>query len=269
LFKERLTQHGSIKEVNILNCESAVSIYQSIETTFGVDSDRLNAVFDSVAKNHWHFDSAPDDDLTSALQQIAGTQHPFEATYWFHLTRAKRDNRFEAGLLPLGRVIDSVWAMLFELLDEFPEDLWREFRAGVEGTFPDDEPGVEDYRRKVHNEFHWGPYAYLIKEHVLRDYRSSRILTRYLEQPEVVENICLNFKERHAVDLLALFRANTAPCIVRFSVDGSESKHLGAALRYIYYLWHGASDLPFNPIRIGIAMPTQINGIHFIETASD
>ena len=88
------------------------------------------------------------------MHQIGTTQFPFESTYWFHLTRTNRDNKFVAGILPLGMAIDSVWKMLFELLNGFPEELWQEFRLGMETSFVDDVSGVEDYRRKVHNEFH-------------------------------------------------------------------------------------------------------------------
>ena len=73
------------------------------------------------------------------------------------------------------------------------------------------------------------PYAYLIKEHALRDYRRFRGLTRYVNVPEVVENICLGFEEKYRIDLLALFKANTSPGVVRFRVDEFEHKHLGGS----------------------------------------
>lgn len=128
----------------------------------------------------------------------------------------------------------------------------------------DDVSGVEDYRRKVHNEFHWAPYAYLIKEHALRDYRRFRGLTRYVNVPEVVENICLGFEEKYRIDLLALFKANTSPGVVRFRVDEFEHKHLGGSAPVHILSTARSFSLPFNPIRKGAVTPAQIDDIGFL-----
>jgi hypothetical protein len=252
--------------VKILNCESAASIYESIESAFDVEASLLNASFSTIAGNYSHYDSASDDDLLSSLGDRVITRKPFDATYWFHLTRTKRSNHFEEGILPLGEVVDSVWEMLFELLNNsFPREEWLKFREGVEVGYSNDDIRIHDYRLKVRDPFYWGPFAYLIKEDAIREYRSSRSQTHYLDMPEVIENICVSFKRMYEVDLPTVFMANTTPCIVKFVDFNSRVQDLLAALRYLFLVWHGSEDFPLNGVYKGLITADRIQAIQFLE----
>lgn len=230
--------------MKVLNCESVTSIYESIESAFGIDALSLNKLFVVLKDKLTYLEMVSDDDLLLPLKERMTTDKLFDATCWFHLTRTVQSNKFEQGILPLGQVIDSIWDMLFGLLNNsFPLEQWIEFRKGMEGEYPRDDPRVFDYRLKVHDEFHWGPYAYLLKEYALYDYKNSRELTHYFDKAEVVENICISFKQRYHIDLLKMFKKNTQPCVVQFIDHNFTTRHLVAALRYLYFTYHEAIDL--------------------------
>ena len=110
-----------------------------------------------------------------------------------------------------------------------------------------------------------GPYAYLIKEHTIQEYRSARLETHYLYMPEVVENICVPFKKRFDIDLPQIFLKNTSPCIVKFLAPASNRSHLIAALRYLYFVHNRSNDFVLNPIHSGIVTYDQIVCVEFVE----
>jgi hypothetical protein len=254
-----------VSTLNILDCESADSIYESFRSLFGVGESTIKASFATTARKHLHFDSATDDELILPLEDRIATEEPFDATYWFHLTRTIRSNTFAEGILPLGNVLDSLWDMLFGFLgNTFPLEKWSEFRQGMEFSYCED-TRVGDYRLKVHDPFYWGPYAYLIRERTIQEYGSSRLETHYLYLPEVIENICVPFKNKFDIDLPQIFLENTSPCIVKFIARGSKISHLLAALRYLYFVHNRSNDFVPNPIHSGMVTHDQIVSVEFVE----
>jgi hypothetical protein len=97
----------------------------------------------------------------------------YDRTCWFHLTRTITANKFRQGILPLGQRLDAVWDFLYSVSDAM----------------------------------HWGPYALLIKDHA---FKSEQIGNHdYFDSPEIVEDVCIYFTERHRFDLLAAFKNST------------------------------------------------------------
>jgi len=214
-------------------------MYESIRLASGIDKPAINAAFDDLKVKRAYPDMIANGELLLALERQRGDQISFEGTCWFHLGRTVPDVTFEEGILPLGDAMPQIWNMLYNLLSNFPKEKWLEFRRNMESGFPDTTPGVRDYRLKAHNKFHWGPFAYLILESAFNDYHTSRIGTHYWDGPEVVDNICRCFSDRHSVDLLKAFQENTKPYVVKFIDYTWESKYLANALRYLYLTYLG------------------------------
>jgi hypothetical protein len=104
-------------------------------------------------------DSPSEEDLVQPVMKQIDTRKPFDATYWFHLTRTLPTTTFGEGILPLGRKLDSLWDMLFQLVEEnISRQDWLEFRQGMESDYPNDthindnllEHRIRDYRLKTH-----------------------------------------------------------------------------------------------------------------------
>ena len=132
--------------------------------------------------------------------------------------------------------------MLFGLLEgAFSEEQWLEFRWGIETEYSDDDPRIQGYRCTVLDEFHWGPFGYLIGELTIKTN------VHYFTMPELVEDISVTFKSRYDFDLPQRFLDATEPCLIKFSHDGSKRSELLAALRYLYMARYNQPDFMFNP----------------------
>ena len=84
---------------------------------------------------------------------------------------------------------------------------------------------------KVSNSLHWGPYALLTRDHA---FKSKEIGNHdYLGGPEIVEDICFCFAEKHGFDLLAAFLKRTKACIVKF-FDGPRDGCVDTAVYHLY-----------------------------------
>jgi len=167
------------------------------------------------------------------LESLAKAFSPplnFDATVWFHLTRAAANTSFDEGILPLCDAIDSIWNFLFNLASVFsvsPEH-WLNFRTEMETGHAGHSSSL--YSHKMSHEV--GPFAVLIRDAA---FRSQDIGNHdYLNTPEIIEDICITFKKLHSLDLMPEFLKATQPCIVKFRDAQTEPYHLGIALYYLY-----------------------------------
>jgi len=158
----------------------------------------------------------------------------FDRTCWFHLTRTHPANKFEQGLLPLDRYVDSIWNFLFSLLKgDITKKEWNDFRHCIETNFPNHFAHL--YRLKINDSFHWGPHAILVKDVAFREQEVGA--HNYFRTPEIVEDICTCFEKKYNMDLSDRFIKNTVPCIVKFCEDEAEFSYLKPALMYLYCVY--------------------------------
>ena len=214
----------------LLDCESIDSIYGSLETIAGAKRSAIESFLDSMDLDALYNSSSPpscprNDYLLDAFRKNFHSSLSYDATCWFHLTRVAENTNFEAGILPLGQQLDSIWDFLHSLVrTAISEKLWNDFRQGkLQGT---------DYLMKTENPFHWGPYAILVRDIAFMPKEVGN--HDYLFGPEIVEDICICFEKVHKIDLLALFRKSTKPCIVKFVDSTPQSKYLRATIFYLY-----------------------------------
>lgn len=215
-----------------LDCETIDSTYESLEQILGTSRSRLESLFEGIDiesfyRNRPHHPQPPEDLVFSEVRKLATLEGEYDRTCWFHLTRILDTNTFEQGILPLGKCLDAIWNLLYSLArKQVSAEEWGEFRSDM-GSH--DHAGL--YEMKVSDATEWGPYAFLIKDHA---FRSKEIGNHdYLGAPEIVEDICMCFTQKHGFDLLAAFTKKTKPCIVKF-FDGPRSDCVETAIYHLY-----------------------------------
>ncbi|HXM51223.1 MAG TPA: hypothetical protein VN956_25490 [Pyrinomonadaceae bacterium] len=235
----------------ILDCESVPSIYESLHKSFGIDEGSLNEWFDELGAELAHLDEASDEFLLRPIKNLVVPDKPFDTTFWFHLTRTLRSTTFTEGILPLPKVLDSLWEALFELAQHIvSREDWDQFRLSLSGIY--------EYNSKLEDAIHWGPYGFLILPLAMADYTSSQTFSHYLTSPEIIEDICGHFREDFNFDLLAAFQECTVARIIKFEDHKSKLEHLCAAIRYLYFVYHGKYPDVLNPIFSGEVGYSQI-----------
>jgi hypothetical protein len=162
---------------------------------------------------------------------LRSAQDRMDGCYWFHGTRVPAETSFDEGLQTLPQRVEYVWIFLRSLVsNEVTDGEWQDFRRTVESTHPHHLAGL--YRMKLAGNIHHGPYAFLVREILLR----QRTLGNhdYLSLPEVVEDICACFQETFgAPELRSAFIKATKPCIVKFYDKTARSDLLPNALDYL------------------------------------
>jgi hypothetical protein len=254
-----------------LDCETIDSTYESLEQILGTTRSRLESLFDgldieSFYRNKPHHPQSPEDLIFSEVRKLATLEGDNDRTCWFHLTRTLVTNTFEQGILPLGKCLDAIWNLLYSLARKHVSvEEWDEFRRDM-GSH--DHAGL--YEMKVSDPREWGPFALLIKDHA---FRSKEIGNHdYLGVPEIVEDICMCFTQKHGFDLLAAFTKKTKPCIVKFFA-GPRSDCVETAIYHLYKAHRGekcsiqcntcydAEGVPVAPDRImNVEFPTYRTG---------
>ncbi len=185
-----------------------------------------------------HHPQPPEEFIFSQVRKVATLPGEYDRTCWFHLTRTEEKNKFEQGILPLGQCIESIWNFLYSLAcKRVSLDEWANFRCDMG---PNHHANL--YEMKVNNSREWGPYAILTRDHA---FKSKEIGNHdYLGAPEIVEDICICFREKYDVDLLAEFINKTKRCIVKF-YDGARDDCVETAVYHLYSVYRG------NPCSIG------------------
>ena len=221
--------------MNVLDCDSADSIYLSLERILGLRRRDLDGFFErtnlEAQSQRLGGYCAPGTALFEALQEEAGVDGHYEQTYWFHLSRTLPGTCFEDGILPLAQCIDPVWEMLYSFAAKRTSCArWKTFRSNIGASQP-----ARLYRMKMSDPLHWGPFGMLVKGHAFIPNRVGN--HDYLGGPEIVEDICRCFEKQFGYDLLRMYRRATVPVIVKF-IGPPEPDCVQIALYHLYNRYH-------------------------------
>jgi hypothetical protein len=214
----------------VLDCASYQTALVSLSRVFGV-SDLVDHIRRFSAQT-------PDDTdlvgrtrgeaLFAFLSDLHGAPAMPGRTRWFHATRVPRDTDFSDGLLPRSLALPRVWRCLGTLAREWiSSDEWQKF----EKDYPRRAPTASASHMWLGASAD-GPYAFLVRHHALNacviGHRDFLALL-----PEGVEDICRTFDGEPDGRLRKGYLRMTAPCVVTFTVDGSDEKCLAGALGYL------------------------------------
>jgi len=217
------------------DCEAALaSLAEAIGTAASElavalsDYDELR--FENVAEDPW--ERMPREVLGRFRVGVEALADRFDSAYYFHGTRAIDPDGFRVrGILPLGQMVEELWATLRELAgDDVTDAEWHSFRASVE-----DGAGGHSgmlYRMKVGGRVHHGPFAVVVRETFLDP--ASTGSHDYLACPEIVQDIAACYGSAHGGNLEQRFCAAAKPCIVKLRSTQLRPGAIAAALCYAY-----------------------------------
>jgi hypothetical protein len=223
-----------------LDCQSPDVAIQTLAEICGRPVD---AVRDAIATYEPDWDLPRQDSigpqamLASLAVDLRGLK--WDGTYYFHGTRTLDIAKFRhQGILPLGRMIDDLWAGLYELVrDEISQEQWLRYRTSMESS-GEGHAGFL-YRLKLHDEGLHGPYSILTRDHHLRPVQGTH---NYLASPEIVEDIASVVGH----GLQQRFEAIAQSCLIKFRTCGTDTCALEEACWYIHTMlrdgepgWHG------------------------------
>jgi hypothetical protein len=225
-----------------LDCYDVETALASLAEALAVDVEELRAAL--LAYDEPRFTDYWDDpyarlprELLEGLGRDAETVS-FDSTFYFHGTRVIDPKGFSReGILPLGDMIDRLWATLFDLVrDSRTAKDWAAFRSGVER-----DAGGHDgvlYRSKTGGRLHFGPYGVLVRETLLDPAATNS--HDYLGCPEIVQDIARCYQSAYDVDLEARFCAVSCPVIVKFQSTDVWAGALPTALWFVFAKVRGA-----------------------------
>lgn len=221
--------------MKMLDCETVESTYKSIEKIYAIDRSHINNFLridlDDYYKANSELYISPNKLILSLFDQQIGAKGEYERTYWFHLTRQPESTKYEEGILPLGKCIDSIWNYLYNLvMNEVSKSKWDNFRRDVETNNSGD--WADMYHHKLKHPYLHGHYGVLVREIAFKP--SEVHYNDYLKDPEIIRDICNCFKEKYNFNLMQKFKESTQSCIVKFFENSGERVHIGCALYYLY-----------------------------------
>ena len=233
--------------MKILDCETLESTYKSIEIIMGFDKIQLESIFAEFVLNELGFMG---EELFLHVRKC-GASKDFDRICWFHSSRIMDTADFSKGILPLHLGIETIWGILYSLIDEgvVSEDEWTAFKQLMnEGQVAKNGDLCSDihslYQLKTQNKYLEGPYAWLIKEISIE--AKAVGVHDHLEIPEIIQDICRFFRCFYDYDLAAKFKSKTKPCIVKFTTDKYRHDLLPSALAYVYSKYKGIDLSKFN-----------------------
>lgn len=251
-----------------MDCSDVESTYASVTGILDVDRQTLDDVFDRYHSAHRDDTLVDEQQLKKTLADVRGciTHLPEFWTIFFHATRSVNPKQFwEEGLWPLNRMLDRIWFVVFGLLrSEWSVEAWQRFRRRVETTHPGHY--AELYRMKTGDSYHRGPYGFLIRDVPLTP-RQCGVRDHLSNPPELVQDICLSFKEDYSIDLEERYRAASRPCLVKFR-SPCDPDAVWVALNYLYLFSRGldlTSDLGYSFNGKGRTVPADwIDGVEVL-----
>ena len=89
---------------------------------------------------------------------------------------------------------------------------------------------------RTSDNFHDGPYAMLIRDTAFKSDEMGN--HDYLKVPEIIEDICIRFKEVYSHDLLEMYIKSTQSCIIKFVSDFANPDNISAAIYYLHNKIH-------------------------------
>ena len=225
----------------ILDCQTVESTYQSLSNILGIDRNEIERFLSKIDiedyyNKHPYCNDMADEFLLKKIIKDYKSKIQYDKVCWFHLARTMDKNAFNDGVYPLGHYIDALWESLFLLVKEkIDECEWRKFRKRIETDYNNHFANL--YRMKSTDEFHWGPYAMLVKDAA---FSSEEIGNHdYLKIPEIVEDICVCFEQIYGINLAEIYMKNSKSMIVKFISDDVKEYYIGVALYYLYNKLHG------------------------------
>jgi len=251
----------------VLDCESTDSIYGSLEAITGAQRAAIESFFRSNDLNSIYNGNSPplypaNDFLLNNFKRAFCSDLSYDSTCWFHLTRTDATTNFEDGIIPLGQQLDLIWDWLYGLFNGVVSgQQWKEFRQDIlrhSGHY------AYLYRIKSENQFHWGPYAILVRDLA---FKPGEVHNHdYFSGPEIVEDICFCFEKIYQVNLLRIFLAKTKPCIVKFIDTGTRTNYVRAALWHLHKIaWQEKCTDYCNDCFDGKGIPVRRNRIVSVE----
>lgn len=216
-----------------LDCENISTLYKSIENISGIKRKKLSSILEKFDLDKFYtenptFSSGKDVFLHLLQKNAKYINH--NSTSWFHLTRARSENEFTNGLLPLHKSLNTIWEFLYELACPVINNTeWLRFREITE-TGENESDGALMYRiKKNKNNNQYGPYGFLAMNISCFDKPLSEL--HYLKDgAEIIYHICDAFKEYKNYNLFNKYLAATKPCIVKFVWMEPVLKDVGSAL---------------------------------------
>jgi hypothetical protein len=165
------------------------------------------------------------------------TQPPIPSRVrWFHATRVKPNTDLSEGLQPLGARLPALRTHLEQLMTDFSIA-----RAGA-----NDDAGHFGhlYEMKTADSLHWGPYAVLVRDAIVRRDLNTH---NYLRTPEIIEDLAAVLAGRNDGHLLRVFIRTTVPCIVTFESREPREDVVAIGLHYCYLAtWKQAPGIEGN-----------------------
>lgn|GEM_PF-560112 len=220
-----------------IDSESRDHVFESLCNGFSCKLDDLENILlgldiEQIYEENWKSIDIPADEyLYQHTIQILGNHKPLKKVNWFHLTRTTKQNDFEDGIIPLGGTLERIWTTLISIPTE---PVIKDNLNFLKNN------GVPDfhYRLKHNDQFHWGPYAVLVKETAFN--ASDLSQHDYLGMPEIIEDICNGYEERFGDSIIEIYESSLVPKIVKFqSHQRLDSGCVEAALFYAYELVRG------------------------------
>jgi hypothetical protein len=206
----------------VLDCSNTDSAAASLAACAGVSTERFLQALGAVADEEIWETEDPNRALKGLMEQRLGERFaPPTAVRYFHGTRTIDPDRIQQeGLLPLGAIIDRIWATLRHVNgDTLDAQQWQTLRsmmeAGNVGHFAD------LYALKTADtHMHGGPYGLLVRDELLRPREINN--TDYINAPEIIDDIAITASEQFGVDLSPAYRAASTSCIIAFDVASDD-----------------------------------------------
>ena len=218
-------------ELIVLDCESVESTFKSISKIYSVKPNDIEDFLISLDIEEYFRKHDPSDYGNKVLidlfeKEFNKTFRSLDYVFWFHLTRAFRDNDFRDGVLPLHQVLEeNIWPTFFKIFrgTKHLTRLKHMKKQGVDNRL---------YNMKTKHEYLGGPYALLIYN---KKFEGTCVKTEFLEFPEIIEDICNGYQNSYNESIHNTVKNSLVSCIVKFkSRRRLDRRCISAALYYLY-----------------------------------
>jgi len=217
----------------ILDCQKKTAL-NSISRIYQVDEKDIVDFFNGFdLEKYWlENDLYKEKEIKTTLIRLFGIQFGElkqlpDIVCWFHATRVLENEKFEDGILPLSKIVEKIWDIVFNIFDDsFHRDRLMKIKENW------------DYNDRLSNHHDFGAFGQLVREAILHS--KELINNDYLDIPEFIQDICRAFKEKYDEDIEEDLKKCLVPCIVKFkSSKYISSWHVKTALFYLYYDLNG------------------------------
>jgi hypothetical protein len=226
-----------VTQMNWLDCSDLDTALSSVADIVGVNALELRRAI--VTYDESRFNDYSEDPYVRMPREVLADlgrdldSASIDGAYFFHGTRLiDLQGVRQAGLFPLDQMVERIWSMLFELVNDVcGESDWERVRADLEAHGGDHDGWL--YRTKTRDTASsFGPFAVLVRE-VL--FNSGDLGNHsYLDCPEVVQDIARAFERSFRIDAEERFRAASHPVIVKFGNTMGRVELLRPALWYVF-----------------------------------